>query len=161
MAAATSSAPYDGNTVFTYLRKWYDEVEYNALVSAVTVPEGASRADTAQAWLDAVGEVTMRQVTPGSKYENSFVRNRAAVGTGEPAGGMYAPELLAGEHFTFTNERIFVPGNYRSKENQTVNGTARAYNGEYGPMPGGGAFLDSASGLLYRTAEGWRGTFAP
>lgn len=161
MAAATSSAPYDGNTVFTYLRKWYDEVEYNALVSAVTVPEGASRADTAQAWLDAVGEVTMRQVTPGSKYENSFVQNRAAVGTGEPAGGMYAPELLAGEHFTFTNERIFVPGNYRSKENQTVNGTARAYNGEYGPMPGGGAFLDSASGLLYRTAEGWRGTFAP
>ena len=161
MAAATSSAPYDGNTVFTYLRKWYDEVEYNALVSAVTVPEGASRADTAQAWLDAVGEVTMRQVTPGSKYENSFVRNWAAVGTGEPAGGMYAPELLAGEHFTFTNERIFVPGNYRSKENQTVNGTARAYNGEYGPMPGGGAFLDSASGLLYRTAEGWRGTFAP
>ena len=161
MAAATSSAPYDGNTVFTYLRKWYDEVEYNALVSAVTVPEGASRADTAQAWLDAVGEVTMRQVTPGSKYENSFVRNWAAAGTGEPAGGMYAPELLTGEHFTFTNESIFVPGNYRSKENQTVNGTARAYNGEYGPMPGGGAFLDSASGLLYRTAEGWRGTFAP
>ena len=161
MAAATSSAPYDGNTVFTYLRKWYDEVEYNALVRTVTVPEGASRADTAQAWLDAVGEVTMRQVTPGSKYENSFVQNRAAVGTGEPASGLYASELLAGEHFTFTNERIFVPGNYRSKENQTVNGTARAYNGEYGPMPGGGAFLDSASGLLYRTAEGWRGTFAP
>ena len=75
---------------------------------SVTVPEGASRADTAQAWLDAVGEVTMRQVTPGSKYENSFVRNWAAVGTGEPAGGLYDPELLAGEHFTFTNERIFV-----------------------------------------------------
>ena len=42
-----------------------------------------------------------------------------------------------------------------------MNGTAWAYNGEYGPMPGGGAFLDSDSGLLYRTAEGWRGTFAP
>lgn len=44
VADATSSAPYDGNTAFTYLRKWYDEAEYTALVSAVTVPDGGSRA---------------------------------------------------------------------------------------------------------------------
>ena len=26
---------------------------------------------------------------------------------------------------------------------------------------GGGAFLDTRSGLLYQTADGWKGTFAP
>ena len=162
MAASTSSAPYDGNTVFTYLRKWYDEAEFNALMDRLIVPaDGRSREELAQSWLDAVGDVTIHQVTPGSKYENSFVQNRAAVESAGPAVGLYDPELLADQHFTFTNERIFVPGNYRSKEQQTVNSSARAYNGEYGPMPGGGAFLDTRSGLLYQTADGWKGTFAP
>ena len=162
MAASTSSAPYDGNTVFTYLRKWYDEAEFNALVDRLIVPaDGRNREELAQSWLDAVGDVTIHQVTPGSKYENSFVQNRVTVESVEPAAGLYDPELLAGQHFTFTNERIFVPGNYRSKEQQTVNSSARAYHGEYGPMPGGGAFLDTRSGLLYQTADGWKGTFAP
>lgn len=162
MAASTSSAPYDGNTVFTYLRKWYDEAEFNALVDRLIVPaDGRNREELAQSWLDAVGDVTIHQVTPGSKYENSFVQNRVTVESAEPAAGLYDPELLAGQHFTFTNERIFVPGNYRSKEQQTVNSSARAYHGEYGPMPGGGAFLDTRSGLLYQTADGWKGTFAP
>ena len=161
MAASTSSAPYDGNTVFTYLRKWYDEVEYTNLVQSVIIPDGESREDTAQAWLDAVGEITLHQVTPGSKYETSFVQNRVTAGRTEPEDGLYAPELLANDHFTFTNERVFVPGNYRAKEFQTVNRNAAAYNGEYGPMPGGGAFLDRCSGLLYRTASGWKGVFAP
>lgn len=161
MAASTSSAPYDGNTVFTYLRKWYDEAEFNALVDRLIVPaDGRNREELAQSWLDAVGDVTIHQVTPGSKYENSFVQNRVTVESVEPAAGLYDPELLAGLHFTFTNERIFVPGNYRSKEQQTVNSSARAYHGEYGPMPGGGAFLDTRSGLLYQTADGWKGTFA-
>ena len=162
MAASTSSAPYDGNTVFTYLRKWYDEAEFNALVDRLIVPaDGRNREELAQSWLDAVGDVTIHQVTPGSKYENSFVQNRVTVESAEPAAGLYDPELLAGQHFTFTNERIFVPGNYRSKEQQTVNSSARAYHGEYGPMPGGGAFLDTRSGLLYQTADGWKGTFVP
>ena len=162
MAASTSSAPYDGNTVFTYLRKWYDEAEFNALVDRLIVPaDGRNREELAQSWLDAVGDVTIHQVTPGSKYENSFVQNRVTVESVEPAAGLYDPELLAGLHFTFTNERIFVPGNYRSKEQQTVNSSARAYHGEYGPMPGGAAFLDTRSGLLYQTADGWKGTFAP
>ena len=162
MAASTSSVPYDGNTVFTYLRKWYDEAEFNALVDRLIVPaDGRNREELAQSWLDAVGDVTIHQVTPGSKYENSFVQNRVTVESAEPAAGLYDPELLAGQHFTFTNERIFVPGNYRSKEQQTVNSSARAYHGEYGPMPGGGAFLDTRSGLLYQTADGWKGTFAP
>lgn len=162
MAASTSSAPYDGNTVFTYLRKWYDEAEFNALVDRLIVPaDSRNREELAQSWLDAVGDVTIHQVTPGSKYENSFVQNRVTVESAEPAAGLYDPELLAGQHFTFTNERIFVPGNYRSKEQQTVNSSARAYHGEYGPMPGGGAFLDTRSGLLYQTADGWKGTFAP
>lgn len=162
MAASTSSAPYDGNTVFTYLRKWYDEAEFNALVDRLIVPaDGRNREELAQSWLDAVGDVTIHQVTPGSKDENSFVQNRVTVESAEPAAGLYDPELLAGQHFTFTNERIFVPGNYRSKEQQTVNSSARAYHGEYGPMPGGGAFLDTRSGLLYQTADGWKGTFAP
>ena len=162
MAASTSSAPYDGNTVFTYLRKWYDEAEFNTLVDRLIVPaDGRNREELAQSWLDAVGDVTIHQVTPGSKYENSFVQNRVTVESAEPAAGLYDPELLAGQHFTFTNERIFVPGNYRSKEQQTVNSSARAYHGEYGPMPGGGAFLDTRSGLLYQTADGWKGTFAP
>ena len=162
MAASTSSAPYDGNTVFTYLRKWYDEAEFNALVDRLIVPaDGRNREELAQSWLGAVGDVTIHQVTPGSKYENSFVQNRVTVESAEPAAGLYDPELLAGQHFTFTNERIFVPGNYRSKEQQTVNSSARAYHGEYGPMPGGGAFLDTRSGLLYQTADGWKGTFAP
>jgi hypothetical protein len=162
MAASTSSAPYDGNTVFTYLRKWYDEAEFNALVDRLIVPaDGRNREELAQSWLDAVSDVTIHQVTPGSKYENSFVQNRVTVESAEPAAGLYDPELLAGQHFTFTNERIFVPGNYRSKEQQTVNSSARAYHGEYGPMPGGGAFLDTRSGLLHQTADGWKGTFAP
>ena len=38
---------------------------------------------------------------------------------------------------------------------------AREYHGEYGAMPGGGAFLDSCQGLLYRTDSGWHGTFPP
>lgn len=162
MAVSTSSAPYDGNTVFTYLRKWYDEAEFNALVDRLIVPaDGRNREELAQSWLDAVGDMTIHQVTPGSKYENSFVQNRVTVESAEPAAGLYDPEVLAGQHFTFTNERIFVPGNYRSKEQQTVNSSARAYHGEYGPMPGGGAFLDTRSGLLYQTADGWKGTFAP
>lgn len=78
-----------------------------------------TREELAQSWLDAVGDVTIHQVTPGSKYENSFVQNRVTVESAEPAAGLYDPELLAGQHFTFTNERIFVPGNYRSKEQQT------------------------------------------
>ena len=111
MAASTSSAPYDGNTVFTYLRKWYDEAEFNALVDRLIVPaDGRNREELAQSWLDAVGDVTIHQVTPGSKYENSFVQNRVTVESAEPAAGLYDPELLAGQHFTFTNERIFVPG---------------------------------------------------
>ena len=139
-----------------------EEAEFNALVDRLIVPaDGRNREELAQSWLDAVGDVTIHQVTPGSKYENSFVQNRVTVESAEPAAGLYDPELLAGQHFTFTNERIFVPGNYRSKEQQTVNSSARAYHGEYGPMPGGGAFLDTRSGLLYQTADGWKGTFAP
>ncbi len=68
MAASTSSAPYDGNTVFTYLRKWYDEAEFNALVDRLIVPaDGRNREELAQSWLDAAGDVTIHQVTPGSK----------------------------------------------------------------------------------------------
>ena len=130
-------------------------------MSAVTVPDGGSRAATVQAWLDAVGDITLHQLTPDSKYANSFVQNRVTVDSGEPERGLYAPELLAGEHFAFTSECMFVPGNYRSKEYQALNGSARAYSGEYGPVPGGGAFLDTIPGLLYRTAEGWRGVYAP
>lgn len=160
--AAGTATGFDGDRPFTYLRKWYDEAEFNALVDRLIVPaDGRNREELAQSWLDAVGDVTIHQVTPGSKYENSFVQNRVTVESAEPAAGLYDPELLAGQHFTFTNERIFVPGNYRSKEQQTVNSSARAYHGEYGPMPGGGAFLDTRSGLLYQTADGWKGTFAP
>ena len=99
--------------------------------------------------------------TPPLECDLSIRLDRVTVESAEPAAGLYDPELLAGQHFTFTNERIFVPGNYRSKEQQTVNSSARAYHGEYGPMPGGGAFLDTRSGLLYQTADGWKGTFAP
>ena len=99
--------------------------------------------------------------TPPLECDLSIRLDRVTVESAEPAAGLYDPELLAGQQFTFTNERIFVPGNYRSKEQQTVNSSARAYHGEYGPMPGGGAFLDTRSGLLYQTADGWKGTFAP
>lgn len=99
VADATSSAPYDGNTAFTYLRKWYDEAEYTALVSAVTVPDGGSRAATVQAWLDAVGDITLHQLTPDSKYANSFVQNRVTVDSGEPGAGPVRPGAAGGRAF--------------------------------------------------------------
>ena len=85
MAVSTSSAPYDGNTVFTYLRKWYDEAEFNAGGQIDRSGGWPEPEELAQSWLDAVGDVTIHQVTPGSKYENSFVQNRVTVesaGTG-------------------------------------------------------------------------------
>ena len=129
--------------------------EFNALVDRLIVPaDGRNREELAQSWLDAVGDVIIHQVTPGSKYENSFVQNRVTVESAEPAAGLYDPELLAGQHFTFTNERIFVPGNYRSKEQQTVNSQLWASSSRFRPSAGtinlSTSALNSASSYHFR-----------
>lgn len=92
MAASTSSAPYDGNTVFTYLRKWYDEAEFNALVDRLIVPaDGRNPGGTGPELAGRRGRCDHPSGDAGSKYENSFVQNRVTVESAEPAAGLYDP----------------------------------------------------------------------
>lgn len=101
---------YSPASIFQHLRFWYDEVELAALRGDVVIPDtGQGYLAIAQAWVDAVQAVNL-QVTPGSKYALSYVRNVVSVEE-NAMDSWYQPFMLETEHFYFSYVRIFVPEN--------------------------------------------------
>lgn len=140
-------------SIFQHLRFWYDEVELAALRGDVVIPDtGQGHLAIAQAWVDAVQAVNL-QVTPGSKYALTYVRN--VVSLEENAmDSWYQPFMLETEHFYFSYDRIFVPENEFAL-NWNMAGNTGEYGGEHGQAPEG-AMVNSQMGPMYLSADGWR-----
>ncbi|WP_295583989.1 M56 family metallopeptidase [uncultured Oscillibacter sp.] len=151
-AESTGQNVFSGS-IFQHLRFWYDEVELAALRGDVVIPDtGQGHLAIAQAWADAMQAVNL-QVTPGSKYALSYVRN--VVSLEENAmDSWYQPFMLETEHFYFSYVRIFVPENKQSL-GWSMAGNTGGYDGTYGEAPEG-AFMNWQMGPMYRTDDGWR-----
>ena len=141
------------DSIFQYLRFWYDEVELAALRGDIVIPDtGQDHLAIAQAWVDAVQSVCLR-VTPGSKYALTYVRNVVEVNE-DAMDSWYQPFMLETEHFYFSYARIFVPENQWSL-NWNMAGNTGGYDGSYGEAPEG-AFMNWQMGPMYLSADGWR-----
>ena len=151
-AESTGQDVFSGS-IFQHLRFWYDEVELAALRGDVVIPDtGQGYLAIAQAWVDAVQAVNL-QVTPGSKYALSYVRNVVSLEE-DAMDSWYQPFMLETEHFYFSYVRIFVPENEQSL-GWSMAGNTGGYDGTYGEAPEG-AFMNWQMGPMYRTDDGWR-----
>ena len=141
------------DSIFQYLRFWYDEVELDALQGDIAIPDtGQDHLAIAQAWVDAVQAVHLR-VTPGSKYALTYVRSVVELDE-EAMDSWYAPFMLETEHFYFHYYRVFVPENEYAL-NWNMAGNTGEYDGSYGEAPDG-AFMNRQMGPMYLTDDGWR-----
>lgn len=93
------------------------------------------------------------QVTPGSKYALTYVRNVVTLEE-DALDSWYQPFMLETEHFYFSYVRIFVPENEVSL-GWNMAGNTGEYDGSYGEAPEG-AMMNWQMGPMYRTDEGWR-----
>lgn len=139
--------------VFRHMRNWYDEMEWLALTRDIVIPdEGQDHLAVAQAWVDAVENVHL-QVTSGSKYAYTYVRNVVELWD-NATDDFYDDYMLETEHFYFSYHRIFVPENTYAF-NWSMAGNTGEYDGSYGVAPEG-AMMNAQMGPMHLTAEGWR-----
>lgn len=152
-AESTGQDVFFSGSIFQHLRFWYDEVELAALQGDVVIPDtGQDHLAIAQAWVDAMQAVHL-QVTPGSKYALTYVRNVVTLEE-DALDSWYQPFMLETEHFYFSYVRIFVPENEVSL-GWNMAGNTGEYDGSYGEAPEG-AMMNWQMGPMYRTDEGWR-----
>ncbi len=138
--------------VFRHMRSWYDEVEWEALTQDVVLPdEGQDQLAVAQAWVDAVENVHLK-VSPGSKYAYTYVRCEVALV--DAYDDWYQPFMLETEHFYFSYQRVFVPGNEYALH-WSMAGNTGEYDGSLGEAPEG-AMMNAQMGPMYLTEAGWR-----
>ena len=152
-AESTGQDVFFSGSIFQHLRFWYDEVELAALQGDVVIPDtGQDHLAIAQAWVDAMQAVHL-QVTPGSKYALTYVRNVVTLEE-DALDSWYQPFMLETEHFYFSYVRIFVPENEVSL-GWNMAGNTGEYDGSYGEAPEG-AMMNWQMGPMYRTDDGWR-----
>lgn len=150
---AESADAMSYGSIFDHLRFWYDEVELDVLRGDIVIPDtGQDHLAVAQAWVDAVQAVGL-QVTPGSKYALTYVRNVVELDE-EAMDSWYQPFMLETEHFYFHYYRIFVPENEASLS-WNMAGNTENYTGAYGEAPEG-AFMNRQMGPMYLSDDGWR-----
>ena len=150
---AESADAMSYGSIFDHLRFWYDEVELDVLRGDIVIPDtGQDHLAVAQAWVDAVQAVGL-QVTPGSKYALTYVRNVVELDE-EAMDSWYQPFMLETEHFYFHYYRIFVPENEASLS-WNMAGNTENYTGTYGEAPEG-AFMNRQMGPMYLSDDGWR-----
>lgn len=141
------------NSIFAFMRFWYDEAEMAGLRGDVVIPDqGQSYQEIAQAWVDATQGAKLK-ATPGSKYACTYMRNVVEVEEGA-LDGWYRDYMLETEHFYFSYDQIFVPENDTALS-WMMAGNTDEYEGEYGDAPAG-AFICYQMGPMYLTEAGWR-----
>ena len=149
--------PYE--TIFNYMRSWYDETELAGLSPTIRVTSrNLSREQVARLWADLY-EGTKRKVSPGSKYACTYVQIEDVSFpdwmdelTEEELDSFY-PEYTRGhERFAFSYPTVFVPENGRALNGIMLGDTAPCED----PDAPEGARTYSRCGYMYLTEEGWR-----
>lgn len=139
------------DTIFAYLRFWYDEAEFSSLRGEIVIlDKGQSYQEIAQAWTDA-NEGAMLRATPGSKFACTYVKSFVTVYK-DAMDSWFSPEVLATKHFYFDYNTILVPENEQAKMWLMVGNTVD-YEGNDAPA---GALEYYRMGPMYLTQDGWR-----
>lgn len=150
-AEAASSADGTDDTIFAFLRFWYDEAEISSLRGDIIIPDhGQSYQEIAQAWTDAY-EGAMLRATSGSKFACTYVKTTASVDK-DAMDSWYPEKILENKHFYFDYSTVFVPENDLAK-GWLMAGNTVDYLGADAPA---GAFEYFHMGPMYLTNEGWR-----
>lgn len=142
-------------TVFDFMRYWYDEAEWEGLTGDIVIPDqGQSRREIAEEWVETYTRPSL-QVTPGSKYQYSYDRAVVRVSPEGEIPEAAFPEWTEGrERFHFSYEEIFVLGNDRPA---TLSWNWAGNTGEYeGNDAPEGALSRYFTGFMYRAEDGWR-----
>lgn len=147
-----ADAVFDGR-LYSMIRQWYDDVEWNALAQEIVIENrGQSYQEVAQEWVDRCVQ-TYLQVSPGSRYECTYVRAEASVWDWVPESA-YPANTEGKERFYFGYTRIFVPATEKALQGQMAGNTTE-YDGSLGEAPEG-AYMCSRVGPMYLNEEGWR-----
>ncbi len=141
--------------IFSFMRVWYDETEFDALSGGILIPDrGQSHLEIAQEWSERAAGVGLL-VTPGSKYACTFVKTTADVDGWTHLPEDLYPEQSAGkERFWFSYTRAFVPENQQALNYQMAGNTG-SYTGSDPSVPEG-AYENYQMGVLYLSDQGWR-----
>lgn len=145
-------AGFDGR-LFSMIRQWYDDVEWQALVDGIVVEDrGQSHLEIATEWAERYAQAFL-QVTSGSQYACTYARASAELWDWVPETAY--PSITEGaERFYFGFHRIFVPETQHAYYYQMA-GNTTDYDGSFGEAPEG-ACIDSRVGPMYKTEDGWR-----
>ena len=147
-----ADAAFDGR-IFFMMRQWFDEVEWEALVGNIVIPDrGQSYQEVAQEWTDQYVQTALK-VTPGSQYACSYVRAEASVWDWVPEGA-YPSSTDGKERFYFGYTRVFVPASDKALQYQMAGNTVE-YDASLGEAPEG-AYMNSQVGPMYLSEDGWR-----
>ena len=147
-----ADAAFDGR-IFSMMRQWFDEVEWEALVGNIVIPDrGQSYQEVAQEWTDQYVQTALK-VTPGSQYACSYVRAAASVWDWVPEGA-YPSSTDGKERFYFGYTRVFVPASDKALQYQMAGNTVE-YDASLGEAPEG-AYMNSQVGPMYLSEDGWR-----
>ena len=148
----SADAVFDGR-IFSMMRQWFDEVEWEALVGDIVIPDrGQSYQEVAQEWTDQYVQTALK-VTPGSQYACSYVRAEASVWDWVPEGA-YSSSTDGKERFYFGYTRVFVPASDKALQYQMAGNTVE-YDASLGEAPEG-AYMNSQVGPMYLSEDGWR-----
>ncbi|MBQ8852228.1 MAG: hypothetical protein IJZ66_07320, partial [Oscillibacter sp.] len=147
-----SDAVFDGR-IYTRLRQWFDEVEWEALTSEIVIEDrGQSYQEVAQEWVDRRMEAYLN-VTSGSQLACTYVRAEASIWDWVPETA-YPSNTDGKERFYFGYTRVFVPETEKALMYQMAGNTVE-YDGSLGEAPEG-AYMCYRVGPMYLTEEGWR-----
>ena len=153
-----TAAPLNGDAVFdgrlySMIRQWYDEVEWQALTGEIVVKDwGQSPQEVAQEWAERYAEAHL-QVTSGSKFACTYVKDEAYVLDWVPETA-YPSATDGVDRFFFGFTQVFVPETEKALSYQMAGNTTE-YDGNIGEAPEG-AYMCSRVGPMYLTEEGWR-----
>lgn len=147
-----ADAVFDGR-LFSMVRQWYDEAEWNALSSGIIVEDrGQSYQEVAQEWVDRYIQAYLN-VNPGSQFACTYVRAEASIWDWVPETA-YPANTEGKERFYFGYTRVFVPATESALQYQMAGNTTE-YDGSLGEAPEG-AYMCSQVGPMYLTEAGWR-----
>ena len=139
--------------IFSYMRRWFDEAELDALQANISVPDrGQGPLEIVQEWVEAY-EGAYLKLTPGSHLRCTFMKP-AGVGTLEDMPEAWFPkDITQYPHFAFCYDTIFVP-----EGSDGLNWFMAGNTGEYeGPDPEApqGALTYSRRGSMYLKDGAW------
>lgn len=139
--------------IFSYMRRWFDEAELDALQDNISVPDrGQGPLEIVQEWVEAY-EGAYLKLTPGSHLRCTFMKP-AGVGTLEDMPEAWFPkDITQYPHFAFCYDTIFVP-----ESSDGLNWFMAGNTGEYeGPDPEApqGALTYSRRGSMYLKDGSW------